>query len=805
MPDKAASKVSPKESRWHVDPDVFDFETTAELPCCGDIIGQERAINAIKLGLEVKTRGYNIFVSGLTGTGKSTTIKRLLKSMEPEKKDLKDICYVHNFKTPDMPVCIPLPAGEGRKFKREMKRLFETLRDHVPKTFEGKKFKAEHEKILEEFKEKKNEMVAQFEKLIADKGFSLFEVQYGPFTRPEVMPVIDGEAVSMDKLPSLVEEGKLTEERLGEIQEAHESLVREMEEFLKRSRELERELTDKISEVEKKFASPIVNMCVKDMNEKFNYRKVHYLLKSLKEYIMENLSMFKDTPDEDDDALPRDKGLEFEVNLLVDNSRSEGVPVIIETAPSYGNLFGTIDRVTDSKGDHHTDFTRIRAGSLIRANGGFLVLNLNDVLEEPPVWPALKRALKNQKVTIQGFDSFLLMPYSAIKPEPIEIDVKVVLIGDAYSYHWLYNYDEDFKKIFKVKADFDDVMPNTRENVRKYAQFVRDLTEEDKLLPFHKSAVAAVIEEGIRIAGQKNKLSTRFSDIADLIREASYWSRKEQGSVVEERHVDKAVRERIHRVNLAEEKIQEMIEDGVILLDTKGKKVGQINGLAVYDLGDYSFGRPSRITAETAMGRAGIINIEREADLSGKTHNKGVLILEGYMRRQYAQDKPLTMSASICFEQSYSGVDGDSASSTEIYALLSSLSEVPLRQDLAVTGSVNQKGEVQPIGGVNEKIEGFYDVCKVMGLSGTQGVIIPALNVKDLMLRKDVVEAIEKGVFHVYAVKTIDEGIEILTGKKAGKRLANGSFEKGSVHHLVDVKLKRFAERIREYYEADEA
>jgi lon-related putative ATP-dependent protease len=805
MAKKSRLEIKAKDARWRCNADIFDFETTDELPCCGDIIGQERAINAIKLGLEVQTPGYNLYVSGLTGTGRSTTITRLLRNMELKKKELQDICYVHNFKTPEMPICVTLPAGKGLRFKKHMEYMYETLKTHIPQAFEGEQFKNEQKAILEDFKEKKDEIVHEFETIIAEKGFSLFEVQYGPFTRPEIMPVIGEEAVAMDKLPALIQEGKVTEEQAGRIQEDRDALMEKMEAFMKQSRVMDVALTDTMSELEKRFVSPMVLMCVREVRDTFDYLKVRTYLKMLEDYIIENLDMFKDAPPGQQDQTPvRSSTLEFEVNVIVDNSSTEGVPVIIETVPRYTNLFGTIERSSDSKEEGRTDFTKIRAGSMIRANGGFLVLNLNDIVEEQAVWPALKRALKNQQVSIQSFDSFFMMPISAIKPEPIDLDVKVVLLGDAYSYQMLYNYDEEFKKIFKVKADFDNVMPNNGENLQKYAQFIRNLTNEEKMRPFHKSAVASVIEEGTRLAGQKTKLSTMFSDIADIIREADYWAEKEEMSIVENRHVEKAIAERIQRVNLVEEKIKEMIHEGVILLDVTGTVVGQINGLSVYDLGDYAFGKPSRITAETALGREGVINIEREADMSGKTHNKGVLILEGYLRRQYAQDKPLTMSASICFEQSYGGIDGDSASSTEIYALLSSLSGVPLRQDIAVTGSVNQKGEIQPIGGVNEKIEGFYDICRVSGLTGSQGVMIPSINQRDLMLRKDVVEAIENGTFHIFSITTIDEGIELLMGTRAGKRLKSGGFEKKSIHCLVDERLRSFAEQIREFYDSEE-
>jgi lon-related putative ATP-dependent protease len=806
MPKSSYKEVKPEETRWFCDPAQFDFETTDEVECCTDIIGQARAITAIKLGLEVQTRGYNIFVSGLTGTGKSTTIKKLLQGMELGKRKLSDICYVHNFKAPEMPICITLPAGKGVQFRKEMARMFDTLTEHVPQALDSEPFKSEQKKILEDFKERKNKIADAFEKAIAERGFSLFEVQYGPFTRPEIMPSVEGKSVAMEKLPELVQQGKITEEQVSKFQSDYEALVEKMEIFLKESRELDKKLTEKLSGLEMQFVDPIIDTCLGDATEKFRYKKVRTFLKSLGDYVRENLSMFKDSQEarQEQQQPNKRKALEFEVNVVVNNSATKGVPVIIETAPTYSNLFGTIERTPESREEYKTDFTKIRAGSLVQANGGYLVLNLSDIAEVPAVWPALKRALKNQKITIQGLDSFFLLPMSAIKPEPITLNVKVVLIGDAYSYQILYNYDEDFRKVFKVKADFDNVMPNTPENLKKYAGFVKNVINESNLLAFDRSAVAAVIEEGARIAGRRNKLSTQFSDVADVVREASYWSKKAGDVVVEAKHVEKAIEERIHRVNLIEEKIKEMMEEGIILLDIAGSKVGQINGLSVYDMGDYAFGKPSRITVETALGRSGVINIEREADLSGKTHNKGVLILEGYMRRQYAQDKPLTMSASICFEQSYSGIDGDSASSTEIYGLLSSLAEVPLRQDLAVTGSVNQKGEIQPIGGVNEKIEGFYDICQINGITGTQGVMIPALNLKDLMLRKDVIKAVAEGKFHIYSVSTINEGIELLTGRKAGKRLANGGFEKDSIHYLVNEKLRKFAEKIREFYETGE-
>jgi len=493
----------------------------------------------------------------------------------------------------------------------------------------------------------------------------------------------------------------------------------------------------------------------------------------------------------------------YQVNLIVDNSEHKGPPIVIESYPTYRNLFGSIERVVDRTGVWRTDFSKIKAGSLIKANGGYLVINLLDAVTEPGVWQGLKRALKSRKLEIQTYDPFYLFTTTGLKPEPIELDVKVVVISDYYLYYMLNYYDEEVKKIFKVRADFDTAMDKTDESIRQFAAFVKRKTDEDKLRAFDNTGIAALLEHAVRMTGRQEKISTSFPDITDLIREADFYAAQDKSPVVKEAHVDKAIDARIFRSNMVEEHIQEMIDRGTLLINVDGAVVGQVNGLAVYQLGDYMFGKPTRITASTSMGRAGIINIEREADLSGATHNKGVLIMAGYLRKKYAQDKPLTMSASIAFEQSYSGVDGDSASSTEVYALLSSLSGVPIKQSIAVTGSVNQKGEIQAIGGVNEKIEGFYECCKKLGFTGNQGVIIPEANVKDLMLRKDVVEAVKKGKFHIYPVTTIDQGIEILTDKKAGERKEDGSYPKGTINFLVDQKLRELAEGLRRFGEEE--
>lgn len=786
-------KLKTTDLRWTCDPDSLGFETTDDFTCKPHIIGQDRALGAIRLGLELKSTGYNVYVSGLTGTGKTTAIRRMLRSMDLEREGFNDTCYVHNFELLDHPVCITLPAGSGQILKERLREALKTLRSFIPEAFRSEKFKQQQAKILDDVKKRKNEFTAKFEKEVTDQGFSLVEVEYGGFSRPEIAPIVGGEVVSMDRLPALMLEGKLGRGDMDKMQRTYPALMDRLEEVIMFTRELENELRLRMRKLERDHVLPMVKYTLAELRKRFKHEKVHAFLDGLQEFVMKHVVLFADGGDEEDGEERRRAFLPFEVNVLVDNSGAKEAPVVIENHPNFVNLFGTIERRMDKDREAITDHTSIRAGSLLRANGGYLVLNLHDLFEEPYTWTTLKRALKTHSHVIRGFDSILMMPVTPLKPEPIDLDIKVVLIGDSYSYRILYEYDEDFPKIFKVKAEFDSVMPNHKKNIRKYCDFIKNLCEAEKLLPFHKTGTAAVIEEAARAAGRKNRLSTRFSDIGDIIREASYWAGQDRSSrVVKKKHVDKAVAQRVHRNNLYEDKVQEMFEDGTMLLDTAGAKVGQVNGLAVFDLGDHRFGKPSRITVETGVGRTGVINIEREADMSGNTHNKGVLILEGYMRRMYAQDKPITMAASICFEQSYSGVDGDSASSTEVYALLSSLSGVPLRQDIAITGSVNQKGQIQPIGGANEKIEGFFDVCKFKGLTGRQGVMIPALNKVDLMLRADVVEAVAKGKFHIYAVKTIDEGIEVLTGRRAGRRLKSGRFQKDTVHALVDEGLRRY-------------
>jgi lon-related putative ATP-dependent protease len=795
-------EVPIEKLRWRCPVEKLDLATTDDVEPCDWIIGQDRAVKAIKLGLDIKCVGYNIFVAGFVGTGRMTAIKHLLEQLEKRGDVPEDKCYLNNFKNPDMPRVISLPAGQGKLFKKDMENLILSLKKNIPSMFEREAYKEKRKEFIKESEEGQKAILAEFEKQVKKEGFALVQIQMGPYVKPDIQPVIDHKPVSLAKLEKQFKDGNFPQEKFNELQTKYEALAGLMEDVFKEGKEIVKELEKALEALDREMIVPLIKDMIKDTKAKYENERLQAYLDEVEESLINNLDRFKPTKDKSSEMAfpgfpfvkPEDEFWEYWVNVVVDNSETKTVPIIVETNPTYKNLFGTIERVAERSGIWRTDFTKIKAGSYLKANGGYLVVNALDLLIEPGSWQALKRSLKYGQMEIGAYDPLYILGASAMKPEPIEAKVDVVMIGSSYLYHLLYHLDEDFKKIFKVKADFDSVMPKDEQNIHQYACFIKKICDEDKLLPFDKSGVGGVVEFGVRVAGSQKKLSTRFTIIADLIREASYWAKNAGSDTVRHEYVEKAIEEWIKRVSLVEDKIQEMIEDGTVMIDSEGVVTGQINGLSVYDLGEYAFGKPTRITARTSMGRAGVINIEREADLSGATHNKGVLILGGYLRGKYAHDKPLTMSASICFEQSYSGVEGDSASSTEVYAILSSLSGLPLRQDIAVTGSINQKGEIQPIGGVNEKVEGFYHVCKAKGLTGSQGVMIPHQNVKDLMLKTEVVDLVKQGKFHIFPVKTIDQGIEILTGVKAGERKEDGTFEEGSVNDLVNKQLRQYAE-----------
>jgi lon-related putative ATP-dependent protease len=800
-----AIEVPVKQLRWRCAPEELGISRMEDVKPLKEIIGQNRALRALQVGLEMKHYGYNIFVTGFPGTGRATTIRRMLSEFESRKVDLTDKCFVHNFRDADTPLMISLPAGQGLLLKRDMTNLLNEVLKGIPAIFESRRYIEQRKAMLEHFQDRQRIVLKDFEKKVKDRGFEVVQVQGGAGNRPEIAPVIDGSPVSLEQLHAKADSGEISREDFNKILSQQSDLEGQMDIVMREMRNIERRAKRSMDELNNKMVVPLAEELLEDIRKKYRSDKLTEYLDEIKRHVLENLTRFHQKEEPQQSVLgfqipkEEDTFTEFQVNVIVDNSDVTGVPVIIETNPRYKNLFGTIERVVDRNGIWRTDFTQIKAGSIVRADNGYLVINALDALTEPGVWVTLKRVLRNRQIEIQPMESGLLGASSALKPEPVDLNVKVIMIGDSNIYQVLYNLDEDFKKIFKVRADFDTEMPNDQKSITSYISFVKTLSDQEKLIPADLSGVTELVEYGVRLSGRQNKLSTRFSVLADVLREASYWASREHATTVTAEHVRKAIDERIERVKLVEEKIQEMIDDGSILIDADGAVVGQVNGLSVYSLGEHEFGRPSRITAKTAMGRAGIINIEREASMSGPTHNKGVLILSGYLRSMYAQRKPLVLSASVAFEQSYSGVDGDSASSTEIYAILSSLSGVPLRQDIAVTGSVNQHGEIQPIGGVNLKIEGFFDVCKARELTGKQGVLIPHQNVKDLMLRHDVVEAVEKGLFHIYEVKHVDEGIELLTGIPAGTTLRNGTFTPGSIHARVDTTLATYAREHKKF------
>ncbi len=783
--------------RWHCTPadlgvadlgvSCFDDAATVK-----DIIGQDRALRALHVGLEMAHVGYNIFVTGVSGTGRTTTIKRLLTEFEQLPATLTDKCYVYNFHDPDASRLITLPAGQGSEFKKEMASFLNDLHTQIPAAFESRRFSEMRKQTLEHFQERQRSVLRDLEKKVKDKGFEVVQVQTGATTRPEIAPVLEGNPVTFDQFQAKVDTGEMTEEAFTKMTGDHAELERLMDSVMREMRNIERKAKKSTEQLTNRVVAPIVEELIQDLEEKYSSPAIHTYLEEIERHVLDNVHRFHPREEQQQSTLgfqfqkEEDRYTEFQINLIIDNSTAKGRPVIIETNPRYKNLFGTIERVVDRNGVWRTDFMQIKSGSLLKADGGYLVINAMDALVEPGVWTTLKRVLRNGLLDIQPPDFFTHNAYFALKPEPVPLNVKVIMIGDAYTYRFLYEMDDDFKKIFKVRSDFDVEMPNDRKSIASYVAFIKTMCRDEKLLPYDISGMTEIVEYGARLAKQQKKLSTRFTRIADLIREANYWAQKDNAATVTKLHVRKAIEEHIERVRLVEEKIQEMIEDGTIRVETEGAVVGQVNGLSVYHTSGYSFGKPSRITAKTSIGRAGIINIEREADLSGPSHDKGMLILSGYLRDKYAKNKPLMLSASIAFEQSYGGVDGDSASSTEVYALLSSLSGIPLRQDLAVTGSVDQHGNIQAIGGVDQKIEGFFDVCKARGLTGTQGVLIPKQNVSDLMLRHDVIDAVNQKKFHVYAITTIDEGIRLLTGKQPEV-----------VHAKVDKHLFAMARKVK--------
>jgi len=810
----AHAELPPAKLRWRCELSRIPFETTAQAELREGFIGQERALRALKMGVELTAPGYNVFVCGLAGTSRGGTIASMIEKLHPRTKQSLDRCYVNNFKIADRPRLLSLSRGQANGFKKDMQAGIDFLRRRIPQVFEGEPFQRQKGRIVERFTVREKELMDDFTRRIAREQFALGHMQVGAVALPEIFPVLEGQMVPIEDISKMVHEGKLEAPVAEAIERKYEQFRQEFTVVYRKTLTLSRELASELSYLEQEAASVLVDGAIEELKEKYPGTGVEEYLEEVRHHLLDNLGPFKEREGESEseggseppDGLPKLPGLPerdpfrvYGVNVILAHGDEGASPVIFETTPTYANLFGTIQRAYDTRGGWTSDFMDLRGGSLLRADGGFLIMYSLEALSETGVWRALKRTLNHSRLEIQPLEMFYPFGGSALKPEAVQLDVKVILIGDRELYEVLYQYEEDFRKIFKVRVEFDEEMHMSDGVIAEYAGRLRALCEKEKLWPFDRGAFAAMLEYGVRRAGRRNKVTARFVDMADLAREAHYAAAAAGETVVRAAHVREALASKMERHNLIETRVREMIEEGTLLVDVSGERVGQVNGLSVLEIGGYAFGKPVRITASAALGKAGLINIEREANLSGRFHDKGVHIISGFLRSRFAQDSPLSLAASICFEQSYSGVDGDSASSTEVYALLSALSGLPLRQDIAVTGSMNQQGDIQAIGGVNEKIEGYYDVCKIQGLSGKQGVMMPASNVEDLMLREDILDAVVAGKFHIWPVERVEQGIEILTGRAAGRRDGHGRFEEGTVFGLVDERLRAMAHTMKDY------
>jgi predicted ATP-dependent protease len=779
------------ELAWRCPDDWVPWQSSSEIEPASTIVGQDRAVGAIAFGLAVDSIGFNVFVTGLSGTGRLTTISRFLDQLASDVEPPDDVCFVHNFRTPEEPSAMFLRAGGGRRFKQAMERLVRELSANLPGIVSDKEFRRRMERAVADLQQRERELVEAFEREVKEAGFVLVQVQAGPMTRPEVLPIVGERPTPLEELHQQPAEGAaLSAEELKRLTDSHARLTERLQDVFQDVASVRRQAQQRLEDARRDLLAPTFTDCVNQVRMAVGDPRIEPYLEALREDLSAHLELFVT------EAEGEDPFLRWRVNLAVDNAGLEGVPVVLETEPTYTNLFGTIERSMNASGEVVSSFLKIRAGSLLRANGGFLVLNAEDVLLEPRVWPGLKRALKFRRVQIQSLES-LVLGASALKPEPVPLRVKVVVIGDRNIYDLLYRYDSDFSKVFKVLADFDSVMPTTRAHARDVLSVLRKVAADEGLLAMDRSGMVAMLEEAVRQGRWQRRFSSRFSDLADLQREASHLAHSVGAEKIGAAHVAAAREAYERRHGLTEDRTHDLITDGVIRVETDGATVGQVNGLAVYDLGHHRFGKPARITAQVGLGREGVVNIERQAGLSGPTHDKGVSILTGFLRGTFAQRVPLTMSCSITFEQSYGGIDGDSASSTEVYAILSALSGLPIRQDLAVTGSVDQHGQVQAIGGVNEKIAGYFRVCASRGLTGAQGVLVPVANVADLQLDREVVEAVSAGRFHVFEVATIEQGIELLTGVPAGELDGRGAWSEGSVYGRCQRRLEEMATLMR--------
>jgi lon-related putative ATP-dependent protease len=791
------SELSPEKLRLECPPDQVGCETSADLGPIDGIIGQDRALKALKFGVEMKGKGFNVYVAGPPITGKRPAARSFLENIAKSRPVPPDWVYVNNFENPYEPKTLKLPAGRARVFQKDLKNLVDQAKRAVPAALQNDEFTSRGNNITKKAVAERNQILSDLNKQAAVHGYTVRMTQLGI----TIVPVVDGKTLSQeefDTLPARVK--KKYEQSRDTVRAALDKAGKEVN-----------DLDAKTLEELKKLRDDSVRYAIGGLmtNIVSRYEALPEIVQHLNEVrddIMENTELFTPGAAEEKPEAEQQSPLErnipdflfrrYDVNVIVDNSELKGAPVISEDNPTVTNLLGKFENESRF-GALTTDFTLIKGGSIHRANGGYLILGAVELLKNQFSYDGLKRVLQSGSILIEATGERLgVASTKTLVPQPIPLNVKVILVGDHDIYQVLYTQDPDFGILFKVKAHFDDSIERNDQNQKTYGSFVHSLAEREGLNHLEAKALAKVVEYGSRLAEDQTKLSTKFPEIADLVREANFYAVQDEAKLVKDVHIKKALDEKVYRSNLLDEKVKEMIERGIILIDTSGTQVGQVNGLSVISLGDFDFGQPSRITASLGLGRKGIIDIERESRMGGQTHTKGVLIISGYLENKYAHDKPLSLSCRLVFEQSYGGVDGDSASSTELYAILSALSELPVKQNLAVTGSVNQKGIVQAIGGVNEKIEGFYSTCKAKGLKGNEGVMIPSSNVQHLMLNEEVVEAVRQGKFHIYPVSTIDEGIEILTGVNAGQLKNDGTYESGTVHYRVNKRLSEMNQRM---------
>lgn len=793
------NKLPVEKLRNICDVNFMQCESTKGLIPLAEIIGQDRAVRALRFGLGIKNHGFNIYVAGYPGTGRKTAVKAFVEAQAKVQSVPSDWCYVNNFSNQYEPKAIELPPGKGKEFQEDMKNYIENVKNSLPKAFESEDYVTKREATLQELESRRKGVIDRLNAKAQSEGFVIQTTPIGIL----LVPVLDGKPLTDEELLALPQSMK------DKLSEKREKLEKEFSAVMRQLIDMEREIREAIKKLNKEVALYAIGNQVQNLREKYQDNKdISSYLKAVENDILDNLTQFirrgSGGQQQQQLAFPmpwlrEEPYKKYNVNIVIDNSETTGAPVIMETNPTYHNLLGRTEKEAQF-GALTTDFTMIRAGSIQKANGGYLIIPVEDLLRNLFSYDGLKRDIRDKKMYIEEPEErYGFLSVKSLKPQPIPLSAKVILIGDPYVYQLMFSLDQDFRELFKIKAEFDISMPRNEEKISQYAAFVCGLCEKEKLKHLNGGALAKLVEYSSRIVEDQIKLSTQFSRVADVIREANYYASQDNSEFINAEHVKKSIEEKIYRSKLVQEKIQEMIARGFFLIDTHQHKVGQVNGLSVMGIGDFAFGIPSRVTASIGLGREGVVDIEREAKMGGPIHTKGVLILSGYINDKYARDKPLSLSARLVFEQNYSGVEGDSASSTELYSILSALSGIPIKQNIAVTGSVNQKGEVQAIGGVNEKIEGFFEVCKFRGLNGEQGVMIPESNVQNLMLKEEVLDAVKAGQFNIFSVKTIDEGIEVLTGVRAGQRQLDGIYEKDTINYLVDQALQVMADKLKEY------